>query len=157
MSDSVWPHRRQLTRLPRPWDSPGKNTGVGCHFLLQCMKPHLLANTGQSVTCHLTNWTNILPPWDRITGEVCGDGALRCVLLLLEFLQHPAQQWRQWEQQGLVGWIWNQHFQHEWWSGSVLMSRSRLAISRQDAVTLEWTLSLPPIEYTLTYTLTGAQ
>ena len=31
-------HRRQLTRLPRPWDSPGKNTGVGCHFLLQCTK-----------------------------------------------------------------------------------------------------------------------
>ena len=35
MSDSVRPHRRQPTRLPRPWDSPGKNTGVGCHFLLQ--------------------------------------------------------------------------------------------------------------------------
>ena len=32
------PHRRQPTRLPRPWDSPGKNTGVGCHFLLQFMK-----------------------------------------------------------------------------------------------------------------------
>ena len=32
------PHRRQPTRLPRPWDSPGKNTGVGCHFLLPCMK-----------------------------------------------------------------------------------------------------------------------
>ena len=32
------PHRQQPTRLPRPWDSPGKNTGVGCHFLLQCMK-----------------------------------------------------------------------------------------------------------------------
>ena len=32
------PHRRQPTRLPRPWDSPGKNTGVGCHFLLQCRK-----------------------------------------------------------------------------------------------------------------------
>ena len=32
------PHRWQPTRLPRPWDSPGKNTGVGCHFLLQCMK-----------------------------------------------------------------------------------------------------------------------
>ena len=31
-------HRRQPARLPRPWDSPGKNTGVGCHFLLQCMK-----------------------------------------------------------------------------------------------------------------------
>ena len=38
MSDSVRPRRRQPTRLPRPWDSPGKNTGVGCHFLLQCMK-----------------------------------------------------------------------------------------------------------------------
>ena len=38
MSDSVRPHRRKPTRLPHPWDSPGKNTGVGCHFLLQCMK-----------------------------------------------------------------------------------------------------------------------
>ena len=38
MSDSVQPHRQQPTRLPRPWDSPGKNTGVGCHFLLQRMK-----------------------------------------------------------------------------------------------------------------------
>ena len=38
MSDSVQPHRWQPTRLPRPWDSPGKNTGVGCHFLLQCVK-----------------------------------------------------------------------------------------------------------------------
>ena len=35
---TVQPHRRQPTWLPRPWDSPGKNTGVGCHFLLQCMK-----------------------------------------------------------------------------------------------------------------------
>ena len=38
MSDSVRPHLRQPTRLPHPWDSPGKSTGVGCHFLLQCMK-----------------------------------------------------------------------------------------------------------------------
>ena len=38
MSDSVWPHRWQPTRLHCPWDSPGKKTGVGCHFLLQCMK-----------------------------------------------------------------------------------------------------------------------
>ena len=38
MYNSVQPQRRQPTRLPRPWDSPGKNTGVGCHFLLQCMK-----------------------------------------------------------------------------------------------------------------------
>ena len=38
MSDSMRPHRRQPTRLRRPWDSPGKNSGVSCHFLLQCMK-----------------------------------------------------------------------------------------------------------------------
>ena len=38
VSNSVRPHRWQPTRLPRPWDSPGKNTGVGCHFLLQCIK-----------------------------------------------------------------------------------------------------------------------
>ena len=38
MSDSVRPYRWQPIRLPHPWDSPGKNTGVGCHFLLQCMK-----------------------------------------------------------------------------------------------------------------------
>ena len=35
MSDSVRPHRRQPTMLPRPWDSPGKSTGVGCHCLLR--------------------------------------------------------------------------------------------------------------------------
>ena len=33
-----WRRKWQPTRLPHPWDSPGKNTGVGCHFLLQCMK-----------------------------------------------------------------------------------------------------------------------
>ena len=37
MSDSVRPHKQKPTRLPRLWDSPGKNTGVGCHFLLQFM------------------------------------------------------------------------------------------------------------------------
>ena len=48
MSDSVWPHRWQPTRLPRPWDSPGKNTGVGCHFLLQCMKVKSESEVAQS-------------------------------------------------------------------------------------------------------------
>ena len=38
VSDSVRSHRWQPTRLPHPWDSPGKNTGVGCHFLLQCVE-----------------------------------------------------------------------------------------------------------------------
>ena len=48
MSDSVRPHRRQPTRLLRPWDSPGKNTGVGCHFLLQCMKVESESEVAQS-------------------------------------------------------------------------------------------------------------
>ena len=48
MSDSVRPHRRQPSRLPRPWDSPGKNTGVGCHFLLQCMKVKSERDVAQS-------------------------------------------------------------------------------------------------------------
>ena len=48
MSDSVRPHRWQPTRLPRPWDSPGKNTGVGCHFLLRCMKVKSESEVAQS-------------------------------------------------------------------------------------------------------------
>ena len=48
MSDSVQPHRRWLTRLPHPWDSPGKNIGVGCHFLLQCMKVKSESEVAQS-------------------------------------------------------------------------------------------------------------
>ena len=48
MSNSVRPHRRKPTRLPRPWDSPGKNTGVGCHFFLQCMKAKSESEVSQS-------------------------------------------------------------------------------------------------------------
>ena len=48
MSDSVRPHRQQPTRLPCPWDSPGKNTGVGCHFLLQCKKVKRESEVAQS-------------------------------------------------------------------------------------------------------------
>ena len=48
MSDSMRPHRRQPTRLPHLWDSPGKNTGVCCHFLLQCMKVESESEVAQS-------------------------------------------------------------------------------------------------------------
>ena len=57
MSDSVRPHRRQPTRLPCPWDSPGKNTGVGCHFLLQCMKVKSESEVAQSCPTLATPWT----------------------------------------------------------------------------------------------------
>ena len=48
MSNSVQPHRRQPTRFPHPWNSPGKNTGVGCHFLFQCMKVKSKSEVAQS-------------------------------------------------------------------------------------------------------------
>ena len=48
MSDSVQPHRRQPTRLHCPWDSPGKNTGVSCHFLLQGMEVKSESEVSQS-------------------------------------------------------------------------------------------------------------
>ena len=48
MSDSVWPHRWNPTRLPCPWDSLGKNTGVGCHFLLQYIKVKIEREVTQS-------------------------------------------------------------------------------------------------------------
>ena len=51
------PHRRQPTRLPRPWDSPGKNTGVGCHFLLQCKKVKSESEVAQSCPTPATPWT----------------------------------------------------------------------------------------------------
>ena len=53
----LWSHRRQPTRLPHPWDSPGKNTGVGCHFLLQCMKVKSESEVAQSIRLFATPWT----------------------------------------------------------------------------------------------------
>ena len=57
MSDSVQPQRRQPTRLPHPWDSPGKNTGVGCHFLLQCINAKSESEVAQSCRLLATPWT----------------------------------------------------------------------------------------------------
>ena len=51
------PHRPRPTRLPRPWDSPGKNTGVGCHFLLQCMKVKNESEVLSRVRLLATPWT----------------------------------------------------------------------------------------------------
>jgi len=61
VSDSVQPHRQQPTRLPCPWDSPGKNTGVGCHFLLQCMKVKVKVKSLSHVRLLATPWTAAPP------------------------------------------------------------------------------------------------
>ena len=67
MSDSVRPHRRQPTRLPHPWDSPGKNTGVGCHFLLQWVTVKTESEVAQSCLTQRPQGlqpTRLLRPWD---------------------------------------------------------------------------------------------
>ena len=67
MSDSVRPNGRQPTRLLRPWDSPGKNTGVGCHFLLQCMKVESESEVTQSYPT-LRNPMDCRPPGSSVHG-----------------------------------------------------------------------------------------
>ena len=96
MSDSVRPHRRQSARLPHPWDSPGKNTGVGCPFLLQCMKvesenwkwSHSVVSDPQRP--HGLQPSRLLCPWD-FPGNSTGVGC-HC-LLQIEGIQayflHP--------------------------------------------------------------------
>ena len=66
MSNSERPHKQQPTRLPCPWDSPDKNTGVGCHFLLQCMKVKSESEVSQScpTLCDPMQPTRLLHPWD---------------------------------------------------------------------------------------------
>ena len=66
-SDSVRPHWWQPTRLPRPWDSPGKKTGVGCHFLLQCMKVKSEREVAQSRPT-LSDTIDCSPPGSSVRG-----------------------------------------------------------------------------------------
>ena len=67
MSNSVRPHRRQPTRLPRLWDSLGKNTGVGYHFLLQCMKVKSQSEVAQSCST-LSDPMDCSPPGSSVHG-----------------------------------------------------------------------------------------
>ena len=67
VSDSVRPHRWQPTRLPRPWDSPGKNTGVGCHFLLRCMKVKSESEVAQ-LCLTLSDPMDCSPPGSSVHG-----------------------------------------------------------------------------------------
>ena len=114
MSDSVRPHRRQPTRLPRPWDSPGKNTGVGCHFLLQCMKSEKWkwsrSVVSDSLRPHGLQPTRLLCPWD-FPGKSTGMGC-HCLLQKLTpgrvklymcffFFSFTARSQEKWELRGI--------------------------------------------------------
>ena len=74
MSDSVRPHRRQPTRLPRPWDAPGKNTGVGCHFLLQgiflTLETFLVAQMVKRLPTMWETWVRSLGQEDPLEEEM---------------------------------------------------------------------------------------
>ena len=84
MSDSVRPHGRQPTRLPRPWDFPGKNTGVGCHVLLQCMKVKSESEVAQSCLT-LSEPMDCSPPGSSIHG-ICQARGLEWVAIAFSIL-----------------------------------------------------------------------
>ena len=90
MSDSVQPHRGQPTRLPRPWDSPGKNSGVSCHFLLQCMKVKSEREVAQSCPT-LCNPIDGSPPGSPVPGILQArilQGEMRKGVIDRDNLQH---------------------------------------------------------------------
>ena len=81
VSDSVRPHRRQPSRLPRPWDSPGKNAGVSCHFLLQCMKVQSESEVAQSCLTPCDHM-DCSPPGSSVPGISPGFTGVGCHRLL---------------------------------------------------------------------------
>ena len=90
------PHRWQPTRLTHPWDSPGKNIGVGCHFLLQCMKVKSESEVAQSCPT-FSNPMDCSPPGSSVHGifqaRVLEWGAIWSVLLLLLLLSRFSCVW----------------------------------------------------------------
>ena len=90
MSDSVRPHRRQPTRFSRPWDSTGKNTGVGCHFLLQCMKVKIESEVTQLCPT-LSDPMDCSPPGSSVHGifqaRVLEWGAIAFSAVLVPFVK----------------------------------------------------------------------
>ena len=95
VSNSLWPHRWQPTRLRRPWDSPGKNTGVGCHFLLQWRKVKSEGEVSQSCPT-LRDPMDCGPPGSYVHGIFQARG--------LEWGAIAFSAWRLREQQFLGGW-----------------------------------------------------
>ena len=95
---TVRPHRRQPTRLHRPWDSLGKNTGVGCHFLLHCMKVKSEREVAQScLTLHDPMDCSLQAPLSMgFTGKSTGVGCHRLLRWsLLPLLSSSVTGWKQ--------------------------------------------------------------
>ena len=101
VSDPVRPHGEQPTRLPRPWDSPGKNTRVGCHFLPQCMKVKSESEVSQScptlgdpMACSLPGssvhgiFQARVLEWDAIAFSEQALGVINLLSLLSRWVSH---------------------------------------------------------------------
>ena len=131
MSDSVRPQRRKPTRLPRPWDSPGKNTGVGCHFLLQCMKGKSEREVTQSCLTLRDPMDYSLPgssihgifqarvlEWGAIAfsgfilGGVHSVDLEKCIVTSLSILWHCLSLGLEWK---LTWWTWVWVNSRSWW------------------------------------------
>ena len=120
MSDSVQPHRRQHTKLLRPWDSPGKNTGVGCHFLLQYMKVKSEIEVAQSYLT-LSDPMDCSPPGSSVHGifrarglewvaiafsSVVGNAVFSYWTSALKICPIPSSSFFSFLHVRLVAWIW---------------------------------------------------
>ena len=90
VSDSVRPHGQQPTRLLHPWDSPGKNTGMGCHFLLQCMKVESESEVTQSCLT-LRDPMDCSPPGSSVHG-ICQARVLEWGAIAFSLLIHTYTQ-----------------------------------------------------------------
>ena len=90
VSDSVRPHGQQPTRLLHPWDSPGKNTGMGCHFLLQCMKVESESEVTQSCLT-LRDPMDCSPPGSSVRG-ICQARVLEWGAIAFSLLIHTYTQ-----------------------------------------------------------------
>ena len=85
-ADSLGTHRQQPTSLPHPWDSPGRNTGVGCHFLLQCMK---VKSERKSLSQSGSERDGCSQPPSRQPSRMTGRSSWKAFLWRLCFSAHP--------------------------------------------------------------------
>ena len=145
------PHRRQPIRLRHPWDSPGKNTGVGCHFLLQCMKVKSESEVAQLCPTLSIPWTAAYeaPPSMGFSRQECWSGV---PLLLPGFSQWYSGKESAWwcrrrKRHGFNPWIrkipWSKKWQptpiflpgkfmdrETWWATVPGVTKSRTGLSK---------------------------
>ena len=109
----MWPHRWQPTRLPRPWDSPGENTGVGCHFLLQCREVKSESEIAQSCPTLIDPMDCSLPGSSThgiFQARVLEWGAIAFSVFYLYHLLNPSISPSLFMSSAVHEWLWNSNF-----------------------------------------------